>query len=40
MARTLIVLDRHSFNASVPWEGLRPLRDPAAIELDEHGAVE
>jgi hypothetical protein len=40
LARALIVLGRYSFNASVPCEGLRPLRDPDAIELDEDGAEE
>jgi hypothetical protein len=40
LARTLNFLGRYSFNASVPCEGLRPLRDPAAIELDEDGAEE
>jgi hypothetical protein len=38
----LNVLGRYNFNASVPREGLRPLRDPDAIELDddEDGAEE
>ncbi|MFE4966194.1 hypothetical protein [Streptomyces sp. NPDC056660] len=40
MARTLIVLGHYSFNASLPREGLRPPRDPDAIELDEDGAEE
>ncbi|MGW1620217.1 hypothetical protein [Streptomyces sp. NPDC002172] len=40
MARTLIVLGRYSFNASLPCEGPRPPRDPDAIELDEDGAEE
>ncbi|WP_329166239.1 hypothetical protein OHB49_41900 [Streptomyces sp. NBC_01717] len=40
MARTFIVLGRCSFSASVPCVGLRPLRDPDAIELDEDGAGE
>ena len=31
----LTVLGRYSFTASVPREGLRPLRDPDAIELDD-----
>jgi hypothetical protein len=29
------VLGRYSFTASVPREGLRPLRDPDAVELDD-----
>jgi TnpA family transposase len=33
--RNLNVLDRYSFTASVPREGLRPLRDPDAVELDD-----
>lgn len=33
--RNLNVLGRYSFTASVPREGLRPLRDPDAVELDE-----
>ncbi|WP_326778300.1 hypothetical protein [Streptomyces sp. NBC_01445] len=40
MAKTLFVLGRYSFNACVLCEGLRPLRDPDAIELDEDGAEE
>ncbi|MFD4764400.1 hypothetical protein ACFWOJ_37975 [Streptomyces sp. NPDC058439] len=31
----LNVLGRYSFTASVPREGLRPLRDPDAVELDD-----
>lgn len=33
--RNLNVLGRYSFTASVPREGLRPLRDPDAVELDD-----
>ena len=33
--RKLNVLGRYSFTASVPREGLRPLRDPDAVELDD-----
>ena len=33
--RKLNVLGRYSFTASVPREGLRPLRDPDADELDD-----
>jgi hypothetical protein len=33
--RNLTVLGRYSFTASVPREGLRPLRDPDAVELDD-----
>ena len=33
--RNLNVLGRYSFAASVPREGLRPLCDPDALELDE-----
>ncbi|MFF2026609.1 hypothetical protein ACFVW2_33055 [Streptomyces sp. NPDC058171] len=29
------VLGRYSFTTSVPREGLRPLRDPDAVELDD-----
>ncbi|MEU6366683.1 hypothetical protein ABZ876_13360 [Streptomyces sp. NPDC046931] len=32
--RNLNMLGRHSFTASVPREGLGPLRDPDAVELD------
>jgi hypothetical protein len=28
-------ITRYSFTASVPREGLRPLRDPDAVELDD-----
>ncbi|WUG91518.1 transposase (plasmid) [Streptomyces sp. NBC_00454] len=28
-------LGRYSFSASVPRKGLRPLRDPDAVELDD-----
>jgi len=31
------LLGRYGFTASVPREGLRPLRDPDAIELDDGG---
>lgn len=31
----LNVLGRYSSTASVPREGLRPLRDPDAVELDD-----
>ncbi len=33
--RNLNVLGRYSFNPSAPREGLRPLRDPDAAELDD-----
>jgi hypothetical protein len=33
--RNLNVLGRYSFTASVPREGLRPQRDPDAVELDD-----
>jgi hypothetical protein len=33
--RNLNVLGRYSFTASVPREGLRPLRGPDAVELDD-----
>ncbi|MEO3805295.1 Tn3 family transposase [Nonomuraea sp. B1E8] len=33
--RNLNVLGRYSFTASVPREGLRPLRDPDPPELDD-----
>ncbi len=33
--RNLNVLGRYSFTASVPREGLRALRDPDAVELDD-----
>lgn len=33
--RNLNVLGRYSFSASVPREGLRPLRNPDAVELDD-----
>ncbi len=40
--RNLNVLGRYSFTASVPREGLRPLRDPDAVELgdDDDGGVD
>jgi hypothetical protein len=33
--RNLNVLDRYSFTASQPVDGLRPLRDPDAVNLDD-----
>lgn len=33
--KNLNVLGRYSFTPSTPREGLRPLRDPDALELDE-----
>jgi len=33
--RDLNLLGRYGFTASVPREGLRPLRDPDAIEMDD-----
>ncbi|WSR19019.1 Tn3 family transposase [Streptomyces sp. NBC_00853] len=33
--KNLNVLGRYSFTAQVPNEGLRPLRDPDAVELDD-----
>jgi hypothetical protein len=33
--RNLNVLGRYSFTASVPRDGLRPLRDPDAVDLDD-----
>ncbi|MET9661484.1 hypothetical protein [Streptomyces sp. NPDC006510] len=32
---TVTVLGRYSFTASQPGDGLRPLRDPDAVGLDE-----
>ncbi|MFF5276758.1 hypothetical protein [Streptomyces sp. NPDC000133] len=29
------VLGRYSFTASVPRDGLRPLRDPDVVDLDD-----
>lgn len=33
--RNLNVLGRYSFTASVPRDGLRPLRDPDVVDLDD-----
>ncbi|MGG7569453.1 hypothetical protein [Streptomyces sirii] len=37
MTSNLNVLGRYSFTASLPREGLGPLRDPDAVKLDDDG---
>ncbi len=33
--KNLNVLDRYNFNPSQPVDGLRPLRDPDTVDLDD-----